>query len=281
MGDELGTILLTGANGFVGRQIFNAFRKRGIPLRLVLRPNRQEMFANLPGIESIHLTDDMFAESREWWCNVTRDTDMIVHSAWYAEPGKYLMSPLNLQCLKGTLTIAQAAATSGVRRFMGLGTCLEYDLSDGYLSIETPLDPQTPYAAAKTAAFLMLSNYFRQTDISFAWGRLFFLYGEGEDPRRLVPYIRSQLAQGKPAALTSGEQVRDYMDVRDAAEMIVNAALNNISGPLNISSGKGRTVRELAEEIAAEFGRPDLLHFGAKKDRANEPPCIVGIRRDV
>jgi len=275
----LGTVLLTGANGFVGRQIFRAFQARGVPLRLVLRPNRKEMFANLSGIESIHLSDDMFAESRQWWCDVTRDIDMIVHSAWYTEPGKYLISPLNVQCLQGTLTLAQAAAATGVRRFMGIGTCLEYDLSDGYLSVETRLDPRTPYAAAKAASFLMLSNYFRQEGVSFAWGRLFFLYGEGEDPRRLVPYIRSQLAQNKPAALTSGEQVRDYMDVQDAAEMIVNAALTDISGPLNISSGKGRTVRELAEEIAAEFGRPDLLHFGAKKDRANDPPCIVGIRR--
>jgi len=49
-----------------------------------------------------------------------------------------------------------------------------------------------------------------------AWCRLFYLHGEGEDARRLVPYLRAKLIAGEPAELTSGKQIRDYLDVRDA-----------------------------------------------------------------
>ena len=82
-----------------------------------------------------------------------------------------------------------------------------------------------------------LSQSLPQQGIEFAWCRLFYLYGEGEDERRLVPYLRAKLRAGEPAELTSGEQIRDYLDVRDAGRMIVEAALGTVQGPVNICSG--------------------------------------------
>jgi dTDP-6-deoxy-L-talose 4-dehydrogenase (NAD+) len=60
--------------------------------------------------------------------------------------------------------------------------------------------------------------------------------------------------------------------------MIVEAALGPVQGPVNICSGKAITVRQLAETIADEFGRRDLLRFGARPDNLVDPPCVVGIR---
>jgi dTDP-6-deoxy-L-talose 4-dehydrogenase (NAD+) len=114
--------------------------------------------------------------------------------------------------------------------------------------------------------------------VAFAWCRLFYLYGEGEDGRRLVPYLRSRLQAGLPAELSSGTQVRDYLDVREAADMIIDVALGSRKGPVNICSGEPVTVRELAERIADEFGRRDLLHFGARAENSLDPPIVVGIR---
>ena len=112
----------------------------------------------------------------------------------------------------------------------------------------------------------------------FAWCRLFYLYGEGEDLRRLVSYVRGRLQAGEPAELSSGSQVRDFLDVREAARMVVDVALGSLEGPVNICSGTAVTVRELAERIADEFGRRDLLRFGARPDNPVDPPCVVGIR---
>lgn len=202
----------------------------------------------------------------------------IVHLAWYAEPGKYLRSARNIDCLGGTLEIAKGAVAAGVGRFVGVGTCAEYELTARPIDVDAPLRPTTPYAAAKAATFLALSEWFREERVEFAWCRLFYLYGEGEDARRLVPYIRSRLAAGEPADLTTGVQVRDYMDVREAGRMIADISLDTSVGPINVCTGIGVRVRDFAERIADEYGRRDLLRFGARPDNTFDPPSVVGVR---
>lgn len=63
--------------------------------------------------------------------------------------------------------------------------------------------------------------------------------------------------------------------------MIVEAALSDEQGPVNICSGMPITIRQLAEQIADEYGRRDLLKFGARPDNLVDPPCVVGVRRQV
>ena len=102
-----------------------------------------------------------------------------------------------------------------------------------------------------------------------------------EKKNRLIPYIREQLSKGENAELTSGQQERDFMDVKEAGEMIVKATFSNIKGPFNVCTGKGVTIKELAERIADEYGRRDLLKFGVKKFNLDDSPCIVGIQSHI
>jgi dTDP-6-deoxy-L-talose 4-dehydrogenase (NAD+) len=271
-------ILLTGAAGFVGRQVLRVLCERGCRVRPVVRAGKQEMLARDAAIEAIVASPDIFAESAAWWARTCSGANTVIHAAWYAEPGQYLQSPKNRDCLSGTLRLAEGAVRAKVRRFVGIGTCFEYDLNAGQLSVETPLRPSTPYAQAKVDAFNALSAALPRQGIAFAWCRLFYLYGEGEDSRRLASYVRGRLQAGEPAELSSGSQVRDFLDVREAARMIVDVALGSQEGPVNICSGKAVTVRELAERIADEFGRRDLLRFGARPDNPVDPPCVVGVR---
>lgn len=273
-----GLILLTGGTGFVGRQVLKSLSAHGKKIRVVVRDGKQKQLVALNAIESIVTTQDLFAENAEWWTTVCGDIDTVIHVAWYAEPQNYLQSPKNFDCLIGTLQLAKGAIKSGVRRFIGVGTCVEYDIASGSLAIDTPLLPLTPYAEAKVAAFTALSQWLPRQGVEFAWCRLFYLHGEAEDPRRLVPYIRTQLSAGKPAELTLGHQIRDFLDVTEAGRMIAQTALGRSQGPINICSGKPTTVRQLAEKIAGEYGRPDLLKFGARPENPLEFPPIVGIR---
>ena len=206
--------------------------------------------------------------------------DTVVHVAWYAEPGKYLQSEKNLDCLMGTLEMAQACVQAGVRRFVGVGTCFEYDLSQELLSVETPLKPATLYAACKASAYLTLARWFESQSIEFAWCRLFYLYGEGEDCRRLVPYLRAQLEAGEVAELTNGNQIRDFLDVQEAGRIIAEVVLSDQKGAFNICSGIPVTVRQLSEKIADEYGKRDLLRFGVRPDNLVDPPCVVGVKKD-
>lgn len=269
-------ILITGGNGFVGRHVLAALGMSSSPIRLVGRNFNVDQYGSLP-VETIY-TPDLFAEELSWWSDVCADVDTVIHIAWYAEPGEYLQSPRNLDCLIGTLRMAKGAAKAGVRRFVGIGTCFEYDVSYGSLSVETCLRPLTPYAAAKAACWMALSQWLHSQGVEFAWCRLFYLYGDGENSKRLVPYIRSQLSAGEFAELTSGTQVRDYLDVQEAAKMIVEVAFGKRQGAVNICSGVPITIRQLAEGIADEYGRRDLLKFGVRPDNSFDPPRVIGVK---
>lgn len=276
-----GIVLLTGATGFVGRQVLRALADRGVRVRVVVRDGKQHKLANWEAIETVVATPNLFAENADWWADVCKGIDIAIHVAWYAEPGEYLQSAKNLDCLTGTLNLARGAVQASVRRFIGIGTCIEYDLNGGVLSVDTPLRPLTPYAGAKAATFIALSSWLLQQHVEFAWCRLFYLFGEDEDPRRLVPYLRAKLAAGESAELSSGNQIRDFLDVCEAGRMIVETALGNEQGPVNICSGTPITVRQLAEQVADEYGRRDLLKFGVRPDDLVDPPCVVGVRRKM
>lgn len=113
--------------------------------------------------------------------------------------------------------------------------------------------------------------------MDFAWCRLFYLHGEGEHKNRLVPQLHASLSKGRMMELTSGTQVRDFMDVREAGRQIAEVALGDVVGAFNICTGRGVTVRELAESIADGYGRRDLLSFGTRLDNSFDPSYVVGI----
>lgn len=269
--------LLTGATGFVGRQVLKNLLDRQFEVRVVVRKNKEIFLKEKNFKIEIITTDDLFQESIAWWERQCKGIDTIIHTAWYVEPGKYLKSLKNVECLIGSLNLAKGAIQAGIKRFVGIGTCFEYDLSFGDLSINTPLKPTTPYAAAKAGLYTFLSQLLSSQSVEFAWCRLFYLYGEGEDERRLVPYVHKQISLGKKVELTSGKQIRDFLDVVEIGKLIVDQVIKGKNGPINICSGAPISIRQLVEKIADKYGRRDLLVFGARPDNLTDPPRIVGI----
>jgi len=274
-------ILITGGTGFLGKQVLKCLSKKNLSIRIITRSNNN-FYSKYQNVTEVINTENFFTETRGWYEDICKNIDTVIHLAWYAEPGKYLESPQNLECLSGTLNFAQAAANKGIKKFVGIGTCLEYDLTTSKpLSIKSPLKPQFLYSTAKMTAFLLLSKYFKNESIDFLWNRVFYLYGEGEDDRRLVAFIRKKLSSNEMVDLTSGTQVRDFMDIEAAGSIIADASVGLNVGPFNVCSGKGQSVKELAENIADEYGKRNLLNFGSRQDNISEAPYIVGVRTKI
>ena len=266
-------VLLTGGTGFVGRHLRTSLVSRGAEVVLVTRPGSCLEDWSGPTVE----TQDAFAETDDFWTRVLQDVDVVLHAAWYCAHGRYLEAPENLTCLQGSLNLACAARAAGIQKFVGIGTCFEYLLEEKPLSISQPLMPNTLYGATKAGLFLALKEWFKDCETEFAWCRLFYLHGDGEDLSRLFPMLHDHFRHGHVLEFGSGKAVRDYLPVEEAAEQIAQVCLGTQAGALNVCSGKGRTLAEIAMKIAQGYGHPELLRLGVHQDRLADPPMVLGV----
>ena len=108
-------IALTGATGFVGRQILRALMEHDQPVRVIKRPDAEWPASSTARNRlDIATTADLFAESDAGLDALTAGVDTLIHAAWYAEPGQYLTSERNLDCLNGTLTSCSGFIYRGI-----------------------------------------------------------------------------------------------------------------------------------------------------------------------
>lgn len=264
-------IMVTGASGFVGRQVVNSLICRGVD---VIAVSRNPVGADR---QVTWLQADLLAEEAASAIVAAGRPDVIVHLAWIVEHGTFWTSPLNLAWVAASLRLAQAAADNKVGRFVATGTCYEYASPDAADCEEdaTPIAPSTLYGVAKDATRRVLAAYLQDCGVSFAWARLFFLYGPGEGPNRLVSSICRSLVSGRPALCSRGLAVRDFMDVRDAGAAIADVALSPVTGGVNIAASEAVSVADVAVKLGQIAERPDLIRLGALPDRAGEPPRIT------
>jgi len=202
--------------------------------------------------------------------------DCCVHLAWYVEPGKYLESHQNIDALKAGIDLIQALAEAGCSHFVGAGTCFEYDFEQGWLHEDSATKPASLYAASKLALALTGSQIAALAGMKFAWGRIFYLYGPTEDPRRVVPAVATKIMNGMEFAATPGDAVRDFLHVDDVGAGFATIAESTGEGIFNISSGTPYEMRDIMRRIAQIAGHPELLKIGAVPNRAWEPPFICG-----
>jgi nucleoside-diphosphate-sugar epimerase len=266
-------VLLTGASGFVGRHCLQALLAQGYQVHAVAS-RKHEPPAAAPEVHW-YGADLLDREQISALLAEIRPTHLL-HCAWYAVPGKYWTAKENIRWAEAGLHMLEAFADQGGQRVVGVGSCAEYDWRDGHCSeLATPLNPATTYGVCKHAFQLLLTAFSKLAKISAAWGRLFFLYGPHEPWERLVASAIRSILLEEPARCSHGQQIRDFLYVRDAADALVALLDSDVLGPVNIASGVPVAVREVVKEIADQLERPNLVRLGALPASENEPPLLV------
>lgn len=259
-------IILTGATGFVGTHAIPALQARGFEVHaLGRRPPVAEVV--------FHGVDILDAAA------VKRVVDAVgashlLHLAWYAEPGLYWCSPINLDWIAATLALVRAFREGGGGRAVAAGTCAEYAWGPERLCEDAPCVSATLYGVAKDGTQRILRAYAGETGLSFAWGRLFYLYGPGEKAGRLVSDAIRALSSGERFDTSPGSQRRDFSHVADVAGAFAALVDSAVEGPVNIGSGAAVPVRSILERIGGLTGRADLIDFGARRLAESEPASI-------
>jgi nucleoside-diphosphate-sugar epimerase len=233
-------VLVTGATGFIGSAIARALAANG---HEIIAPTHTEL--DLLAASDSEIAE-FVAQSAATHC---------IHAAWYTNHADYLTHEVNRDWLAASLRLARAC--QGIR-FVGLGTCLEHDL---------PGSP-TLYAQCKSALGAALLK--DQADV--AWARVFFVYGPGDRPGRLIPGMIERFARGERAGPTYGGLYRDYIHVDDLAGQIVRLALADARGALDLGAGVAPSLSDIFAAGAAAFGRADLAE--RNEETGGQPPLI-------
>ncbi len=218
-------VLVTGAGGFIGRCEPRAAPRRR--LRGTCRALEKRAFAATPagaatppGVE-VYGADLLDPKAVEALIEAIQPTHLL-HFAWIATPGVYWNSSQNYDWLAASRHLLDCFCQRGGRRAVMAGSCAEYDWSRVAVCNErsSPLsgasgEAMSAYAECKIAMCRALEDFGGAHDVSTAWGRIFFQYGPGEHPQRLVASVIIALLSGGEALCTHGRQIRSYLHVAD------------------------------------------------------------------
>lgn len=266
-------VLITGANGFIGRHCLARLQEQAEELHaMVWGPGPHH------GSDKIHwhtvdlLNNDQVRDALKQ----IRPTHLL-HLAWHVETGMQLNSEQNLKWLPASLNLLEAFRQNGGERIVGSGSCAEYDWRHAYLSERsTPLVPASLYGSCKHALQTILDAYCRASGMSYAWGRIFFTFGPGENPNRLVAAVIRSLLARQEARCSHGRQIRDYLYVVNVADALVRLLASPLQGPVNIASGEPEKLKQIIHRIADIIGAdPELIRLGALPSPKDEPPVIL------
>lgn len=264
-------VLVTGAGGFIGTFAVRILASRGIEVHAFSRREVGIEGARVRRLDLLESGDAVDEALRQ-----IRPTHLL-HLAWIATPGVYWVSLENYRWVGATIHLATSFLKHGGSRMTVAGSGMEYGDTGGVDAEESrSTAPDSPYSISKDATRRILLSLGNEAGISVSWARVFSLYGPGEPEARLVPSVVRSLLAGREARCTDGLHVRDFLHVRDVAAGLVELLLSDVTGAVNISSGSGIRVRDVAETIARLTGSAELLKLGVLPSRS-EPQRLVGV----
>ena len=275
------TVLVTGAGGFVGSAVVRALvvrRRIDLPRFSDGSPVADVIAVLRPGGSAVRLEELTGEEG--WRVERTDLTDRVATLALlrrvrpraviHVAADRRIHDDLpeaeaRLLDLEPLETLFLGLAETGGERLVHTSTASVLPPGER-LDEATPLAPRSPYGRRKAEAERLLRDLGTRSGVGWVSLRLFNMFGRYQQERQLLPYLVSRLVCGEPALLSSGEQVRDFTDVDDAAGAYLAALRTSIgaSGAVyHIGSGTGMTVRAFALAAARATGMADLIRFGA------------------
>ncbi|MDB5544100.1 MAG: NAD(P)-dependent oxidoreductase [Hyphomicrobiales bacterium] len=228
-------VLLTGASGFIGREIARELRARGhVVAGLVRRCEDPHDFA------ADFLQPDTYRDAL-----IAFKPDALIHAGWFGVAPRERDLRTQLDNVAATGELVAQAARAGARIVLGLGTQAEYGLTTALVDEDTPTRPVTLYGLSKLAAGAALLRLAQQNGVRGVWGRIFGVYGPRETAPSMLPWLARELAAGRQPQLTACTQHWDFLHVRDMARAVADLLeCEGAQGVFNIASGVAPRLRD-------------------------------------
>ena len=257
------TVLVTGADGFIGSHLTEELVKRGEKVRAFCYYNS---FGSCGWIDT--LSPEIRTEIETFSGDIRdpngvrtamRGQQRVYHLAAlvaipfsYHSPDSYVDTNI-----KGTLNVLNAARELGTERIMVTSTSEVYGTAI-YVPIDEkhPYQGQSPYSATKIGADRLAESFYRSFDLPVSIVRPFNTFGPRQSGRAVIPTIISQLIAGQSEIkLGKLSPTRDFNYVKDTAAgfMAIADCQEAIGQELNIATGVEHSIGDLANELIAQI----------------------------
>jgi len=273
-------ILVTGADGFVASHLCEYLLNKNAKVTALIKRNSGGIFKNINGIKdkiSIKWGD---TQDLSLMMEATKEQDIVYHLAAQSHVGHSIYNPYEtvVNDVMSTLNILEAGRKNDIKKIIHAGSSEIYG-DPKYVPIDEnhPLQPRSPYAAAKAAAENLLESYYHTYGLPVVESRFFNIYGPNQGLDQAIPkFILQCLNERKITIYGDGMQTRDYTFVEDAVHAYGLLGIKKgLEGKvINFGAGKEITIKELAELIIKLTKSKSKLHF-SKKLRTGETPRLL------
>ncbi len=257
-------ILITGATGFVGRNLIPALKATCLDsMQLCLlsrdKAKAEELFGTCSAIQHIDVNQsDYKAMVREF------NPDIVLHLASFLtskDDEESILRLIDANIGFGT-QLLDALTGTDVSYFINTGSFAEYRMGKGVKS------SASLYAATKTAFRSILDYY--SAKLGFTWINVipYTIYGHGDTQKKVLDYIISALDAREPVKMSGGEQILDFIHVSDveAFLLLLIKEINKFKDSgveFHLGTGKGTSIRSLAKVVEEIFGQKANISWGA------------------
>jgi dTDP-glucose 4,6-dehydratase len=282
------TVLVTGADGFMGSHLTDALVELGAHVHAFVRATSSGALNNIAHLRSrlkVHFADLTDKTSIDYLVRELReapDKPYVFHLGAQAHVGESWHRPYETVMANtvGTLNLLQSIVDNGLEleKFDTAGTSEEYgnvreavahhhdfDADGGLILHErSPINPKSVYATAKVAADFLTMNYHDAFGVPGVVTRMFNNYGPRQNPRYVTGTIITQALERETVELGSLEPLRDFCFCTDGVRGHLTVAARGIPGDLYVyGQGKNIPMREWADLIL-RIGREDG-HWGERE----------------
>jgi len=252
-------VLVTGADGFIGSHLVERLLDEGAEVRAFVYYNSFNHWGWLNAFPKDRLKEiDVFTgdiRDSNGVLEATKDVDIIFHLAAligipfsYHSPDSYVDTNI-----KGTLNVLQAAKRWQIEKIVHTSTSEVYGTAQyAPINEEHPINPQSPYAATKSAADSLALSFYRSFDLPVTILRPFNTFGPRQSARAIIPTIISQICSSKTSIkLGNLDAIRDFNYVTNTVDAFIKVAesQNTIGEVLNTGSNTEVSIGELVEMV--------------------------------
>ncbi|WP_418418994.1 NAD-dependent epimerase/dehydratase family protein [Blautia sp.] len=258
-------IIVTGATSMIGAALIKECIKKGIEVYAVIRASSGKKM-RLPESEKLHIVDCSLEELEALPQKITEKCDTFYHIAW-GNTGENRNSSTELQSrnIAYTLAAVKTAYALGCRRFIGAGSQAEYGPMDvDKISPDSPVNPTTPYGAAKLASGQLARMLCKELGMECIWPRIFSVYGIYEKETTMVASGLRKMLAGEKTSFTPALQRWDYLFSADAGRAYYLIGEKGKDGAVYcVGSGKAALLKDYIE-IMAELTGAEETGIGAR-----------------